>query len=88
MVWKSGDREAMIMEDAKGFAPYTGNNNQSFYYDLKSSDRFNQPDYKLPALEEFEKLKSYFDADPNFSPFSQDFYAQEDFCFAVSPDNQ
>jgi hypothetical protein len=99
MVWKSEDGAAMILEGAKGFhpytmegkkklAPYNVNRDQLFYYDLQSSDEFYPPIFKLPALEGFKKLKSHFDADSDFTPFSQDFYEQKDFCFAATPDNQ
>ena len=82
MVWNSGDGAAMVMENAVGFTPYTEKDGQDFEFKLKPPKRYGSPVYGLPKLDKFDDLKTYFEADPDFSPFLSELYSQENFCFA------
>ena len=82
MVWNAGDGAAMVMENAVGFTPYTEKDGQDFEFDLRLSKYYGSPDYRLPKLNKFDDLKTYFEADPDFSPFLSELYSQENFCFA------
>ena len=82
MVWNSGDGAAMVMENAVGFTPYTEKDGQDFEFKLKPPERYGSPVYGLPNFNKFYDLKTYFEADPNFSPFLSELYSQENFCFA------
>tara|TARA_B100000767_G_scaffold274197_1_gene306468 strand:- start:3643 stop:5670 length:2028 start_codon:yes stop_codon:yes gene_type:complete len=82
MVWNSGDGAAMVMDNAVGFSPYTVDNGQTLDFTLKPSKNYGSPVYKLPDLNKFDDLKTYFESDPNFSPFSPKLYSREDFCFS------
>ena len=87
MVWNSGDGAAMVMENAVGFTPYTENDGQDFEFDLKMPKYLGSSDYRLPKLSKFDGLKTYFEADPDFSPFLSEPYSQENFCFAPTSVN-
>ena len=82
MVWNAGDGAAMVMENAVGFTPYTERGGQDFAFDLRLSKYYGSPNYRLPKLDKFDDLKTYFEADPDFSPFLSELYSQENFCFA------
>ena len=82
MVWNSGDGAAMVMENAVGFTPYTEKDGQDFEFTLKPPNRFGSSVYRLPKFNKFDDLKTYFEADPDFSPFLSEPYSQENFCFA------
>ena len=82
MVWNSGDGAAMVMENAVGFTPYTEKDGQDFEFKLKPAKHYGSPVYGLPKFNKFDDLRTYFEADPNFSPFLSEPYSQENFCFA------
>ena len=81
MVWNSGDGAAMVMENAVGFTPYTEKDGQDFEFKLKPAKHYGSPVYGLPKFNKFDDLRTYFEADPNFSPFLSEPYSQENFCF-------
>lgn len=82
MVWNSGDGAAMVMENAVGFTPYTEKDGQDFEFKLKPAKHYGSPVYGLPKFNKFDDLRTYFEANPNFSPFLSEPYSQENFCFA------